>query len=106
MESELDVVNSIRAKPGVNLIQLKSPTCARCHPVSDAIDELLVEFDFKTYQVNVHDHPDVAVEFGVTKLPAIVLFFEDSTMILQSVTAQQVETAVRSVAMVKITDDF
>ena len=67
---------------GVTMVDFWAPWCAPCRMVAPVLDELQTEMgdSASIVKLNVDDHPETAGEFGITSIPAL-LVFKDGKMV-------------------------
>ena len=58
------------------LIDFWATWCAPCRAVAPILEELAAKYQgrFTIGKVNVDDHPDLAVQFGVLNIPTLIFF--------------------------------
>lgn len=90
---ELTSENFDVAKEGVALVDFWAPWCGPCRMLAPVIDELAEEFDGKAKicKVNTDEAQDLAAEFGIRSIPAL-LFFKDGQVVSQLIGAQSKQT--------------
>lgn len=70
-EFENEVLNG----KGVALVDLFADWCMPCQMIAPIIDELSNEkTDVNFFKVNVDETPDVAVKYGVSSIPTLLIF--------------------------------
>jgi|UPI0008388A09 thiol-disulfide isomerase/thioredoxin len=66
-------------------VYISRTNCGVCHAVQPQVQEMLEEFPaIKTIQANADDIPEVAGEFTVFTVPALLLFVEGKEMIREA----------------------
>ena len=65
---------------GIVLVDFWAEWCGPCKMVTPVLEELAAEFDAKLLKINVDDDPELAKEFGITGIPAIMLYKNGSKM--------------------------
>ena len=48
--------------------------CGPCHAVAPVLDRIADEHDVKVVKVNIDEHQDLALRYGVASIPFMVLF--------------------------------
>lgn len=63
---------------GVTMVDFWAPWCAPCRMVAPVLDELQKEMgdSVSIVKLNVDDNPETAGEFGITSIPALLVFKE------------------------------
>ena len=70
------------------LLDFWAAWCGPCRMLSPVVDEVAEErTDVKVGKVNVDEQPELAAEFGVMSIPALLLF-ENGTLVRQAVGAR------------------
>ena len=70
------------------LLDFWAAWCGPCRMLSPIVDEVAEErTDVKVGKVNVDEQPDLAAEFGVMSIPALLLF-ENGKLVRQAVSAR------------------
>jgi thioredoxin 1 len=65
---------------GIVLVDFWAEWCGPCKMVTPVLEELASEFNAKLLKINVDDDPDLAREFNVTGIPAIMLYKDGNKM--------------------------
>jgi thioredoxin 1 len=65
---------------GIVIVDFWAEWCGPCKMVTPVLEELASEFDAKLFKVNVDDNPELAKEFGITGIPAIMLYKDGNKM--------------------------
>ncbi|MBI4213779.1 MAG: thioredoxin [Chloroflexi bacterium] len=70
------------------LVDFYAEWCGPCRVVGPMIEELAAEYDgeVRFAKVNIDDHPDLAVAYGVQSIPTL-LFFKQGTPVRRAVGA-------------------
>lgn len=70
------------------LLDFWAAWCGPCRMLSPVVDEVAEErTDVKVGKVNVDEQPELAAEFGVMSIPALLLF-ENGKLVRQAVSAR------------------
>ena len=70
------------------LLDFWASWCGPCRMLSPVVDEVAEErTDVKVGKVNVDEQPELAAEFGVMSIPALLLF-ENGKLVRQAVSAR------------------
>ncbi len=59
------------------IIDFSSPGCAPCKkvpPVLEKVTEELKEFEISTFEINIADSPEIALEYFILGVPTIIIF--------------------------------
>mgnify|MGYP006165610493 FL=1 len=56
------------------LIQFWAPWCAPCRGLTPTIDDLEEEYKDIIGRVNTDENQDLAIEFGIRSIPALIMF--------------------------------
>ncbi|MFL2060518.1 thioredoxin family protein [Marinilactibacillus psychrotolerans] len=75
-----EIRNFVSANP-VSFIYISREGCSVCHAVKPKVQKMLEEFpEIKPMQVSADDVPEVAGEYTVFTVPALLLFIEGKEM--------------------------
>lgn len=70
-EFQSEVLNS----DGVALVDLFADWCMPCQMIAPIIEEISNEkADVKFFKINVDETPDVAIKYGVSSIPTLLIF--------------------------------
>ena len=71
------------------LVDFWAEWCGPCKMLGPVLDELAAEYDGKARiaKVNIDEHQDLAVQFGIQSIPTLLLF-KDGQVVGQSVGAK------------------
>jgi thioredoxin 1 len=59
---------------GKVLVDFWAEWCGPCHMVSPVLDRIADEHDVKLVKVNIDEHQDLALRYGVASIPFMILF--------------------------------
>ena len=59
---------------GKVIVDFWAEWCGPCHAVSPVLDRIADEHRVKVVKVNIDDHQDIALRYGVASIPFMVLF--------------------------------
>ncbi len=81
------------------LIDFWAPWCGPCQIIAPAVEELAKEYadKLKVGKVNVDEAPDLATQFSIMSIPALMLF-KDGQVMEKKVGAMQKDELVQFVA--------
>lgn len=81
------------------LIDFWAPWCGPCQMIAPAVEELAKEYadKLKVGKVNVDEAPDLATQFSIMSIPALMLF-KDGQVMEKKVGAMQKDELVQFVA--------
>jgi thioredoxin 1 len=67
-----------KIQSGVSLIEFSAPWCAPCFVQKPIIESLSKKFSGKAFvtELNVDEHRESALEFGITSIPTTILFLD------------------------------
>ena len=70
-EFQSEVLNS----DGVALVDLFADWCMHCQMIAPIIEEISNEkVDVKFFKINVDETPEVAIKYGVSSIPTLLIF--------------------------------
>lgn len=90
-EFENEVLNG----KGIALVDLFADWCMPCQMIAPIIEEISNEkTDVNFFKVNVDETPDVAIKYGVSSIPTLVIF-KDGELVNKAVGAYPKESIVK-----------
>lgn len=86
-----DNFNLVTESPKTVLLDFYADWCGPCRMVSPIVDQIAEEFDqYFVGKVNVDEQPELAMQFGVTSIPMLVVL-KDGKIVNQSLGAKPKE---------------
>ena len=90
-EFENEVLNG----KGIALVDLFADWCMPCQMIAPIIEEISNEkTDVNFFKVNVDETPDVAIKYGVSSIPTL-LIFKDGELVNKAVGAYPKESIIK-----------
>jgi thioredoxin 1 len=65
---------AVLANPGVTLVDFHAAWCAPCRVIAPSIDAIAREGVVRVAKVDTDRHPDLAVRYGITGMPTLLVF--------------------------------
>jgi len=83
--TSIEEIRHFIAENKLAFVYISRTNCGVCHAVQPQVQEMLEEFPaIKAIQANADDIPEVAGEFTVFTVPALLLFVEGKEMIREA----------------------
>ncbi|WP_100331977.1 thioredoxin family protein [Bacillus xiapuensis] len=79
--SSLSVLRQQLADDKLALLYISRPSCSVCHAVLPQVEQLLTRYPrVQAYHVNADEMPEIAGEFSVFTIPAVIFFANGKEM--------------------------